>query len=97
MLRILYNLGGKNIGPGKPAKGIDRIIKYVLGDIIDKFKTGLTEVELRKKLIEDSGKDLSLYKVYFKIERVINGIKRKKKLEKKKKDKIVNLRVFTFI
>ena len=48
-------------------------------------------------MIEDSGKDLSFYKVYLKVERVINGIKRKKELEKKKKDKIVNLRVFTFI
>ena len=48
-------------------------------------------------MIEDSGKDLSLYKVYFKIKRVANGIKRKKELEKEKKDKIVNLRILTFI
>ena len=95
--RIMHNLGGKDVGPSRPESSLDRVSKYLLRDVINRFKSGLKDMELRKRLVEDVTDELSLQKTYLRVERVYEAMKKKQAMEDEEVSRRTNEKAMSFM
>ena len=83
-LHYLHDIGGKDVEVDKPEASLDNLHKYVLRNVITRFKEGLDDADLRKRLLKDPNEEVCLMKAYQKAERAAEAM-RKEKLKRRKK------------